>query len=127
MKKLIILIVLLCFITGCSSDKEEIVRVEMITTREVKEVIDDYKNNKNIVIIDVRTEDEYKSGHLKEAINIPVGEIESITISKDKTLIVYCRSGSRSASAAKILSGMGYKVLDMGGIINWEYDVVVED
>lgn len=127
MKKLIILIVLLCFITGCSSDKEEMVRVEMITTREVKEVIDDYKNNKNIVIIDVRTEDEYKSGHLKEAINIPVGEIESITISKDKTLIVYCRSGSRSASAAKILSGMGYKVLDMGGIINWEYDVVVED
>lgn len=127
MKKLIILIVLLCFITGCSSDEEEIVRVEMITTREVKEVIDDYKNNKNIVIIDVRTEDEYKSGHLKEAINIPVGEIESITISKDKTLIVYCRSGSRSASAAKILSGMGYKVLDMGGIINWEYDVVVED
>ena len=127
MKKLIILIVLLCFITGCSSDKEEIVRVEMITTREVKEVIDDYKNNKNIVIIDVRTEDEYNSGHLKEAINIPVGEIESITISKDKTLIVYCRSGSRSASAAKVLSGMGYKVLDMGGIINWEYDVVVED
>ena len=99
----------------------------MITTREVKEVIDNYENNKDIVIVDVRTESEYKSGHLKEAINIPVGEIESITISKDKTLIVYCRSGSRSASAAKILSGMGYKVLDMGGIMNWEYDVVVED
>lgn len=127
MKKIIILIVLLCFFTGCSSKKEEMVRVEMITTREVKEVIDNYENNKDIVIVDVRTESEYKSGHLKEAINIPVGEIESITISKDKTLIVYCRSGSRSASAAKILSGMGYKVLDMGGIMNWEYDVVVED
>ena len=99
----------------------------MITTREVKEVIDNYENNKDIVIVDVRTESEYKSGHLKEAINIPVGEIESITISKDKTLIVYCRSGSRRANAAKMLSEMGYsKVLDMGGIINWEYEVVVE-
>lgn len=127
MKKIIILIVLLCFITGCSSNKEEIARVEMITTSEVKSIIDNYDKNKDVVIIDVRTESEYKSGHLKEAVNIPVDKISSIEYDKDTKIIVYCRSGSRSANAAKMLSEMGYsKVLDMGGIINWEYEVVVE-
>lgn len=127
MKKIIILIVLLCFVTGCSSNNEEIARVEMITTSEVKSIIDNYDKNKDVVIIDVRTESEYKSGHLKEAVNIPVGEIGSIEYDKDTKIIVYCRSGSRSANAAKVLSEMGYsKVLDMGGIINWEYEVVVE-
>ncbi len=127
MKKIIILIVLLCFVTGCSSNNEEIARVEMITTSEVKSIIDNYDKNKDVVIIDVRTESEYKSGHLKEAVNIPVGEIGSIEYDKDTKIIVYCRSGSRSANAAKMLSEMGYsKVLDMGGIINWEYEVVVE-
>lgn len=128
MKKIIILIVLLCFITGCSSNKEEIARVEMITTSEVKSIIDNYDKNKDVVIIDVRTESEYKSGHLKETVNIPVSEISSIEYDKDTKIIVYCRSGSRSANAAKMLSEMGYsKVLDMGGIINWEYEVVVEE
>lgn len=127
MKKIIILIVLLCFVTGCSSNNEEIARVEMITTSEVKSIIDNYDKNKDVVIIDVRTESEYKSGHLKETVNIPVGEIGSIEYDKDTKIIVYCRSGSRSANAAKMLSEMGYsKVLDMGGIINWEYEVVVE-
>jgi len=99
----------------------------MITTSEVKSIIDNYDKNKDVVIIDVRTESEYKSGHLKEAVNIPVSEISSIEYDKDTKIIVYCRSGSRSANAAKMLSEMGYsKVLDMGGIINWEYEVVVE-
>ena len=127
MKKIIILIVLLCFVTGCSSNNEEIARVEMITTSEVKSIIDNYDKNKDVVIIDVRTESEYKSGHLKEAVNIPVGEIGSIEYDKDTKIIVYCRSGSRSANAAKMLYEIGNsKVLDMGGIINWEYEVVVE-
>ena len=100
----------------------------MITTSEVKSIIDNYDKNKDVVIIDVRTESEYKSGHLKEAVNVPVSEISSIEYDKDTKIIVYCRSGSRSANAAKMLSEMGYsKVLDMGGIINWEYEVVVEE
>lgn len=132
MKKFVILMILLClFVTGCSSNKEEdnkVVRVESITTNEVKRIIDNYDDEEDIVIIDVRTENEYNAGHLEEAINIPVGNIESIDINKDVRIVVYCRSGSRSATAASKLIELGYeKVYDMGGIQNWEYELVDED
>lgn len=131
MKKFVIFIILLCcLVTGCSSIKSEnrMVQVEKITTNEVKRIIDNYEDEDDIVIIDVRTEDEYNFGHLENAINIPVGNIESIDISKDIRVVVYCRSGSRSATAASKLKELGYeKVYDMGGIQDWEYDLVEED
>ena len=130
MKKVLILIILLCaLVTGCGEKSDEgMVKVEYITVNEVKKVIDNYDNNKDYVIIDVRTSGEYVSGHLKGAINIPVDQIGNIDISKDKKIIVYCRSGSRSNNAAIQLINLGYnKVYDMGGIINWNYDLVEED
>lgn len=68
--------------------------------------------DQNSTVIDVRTEQEYKAGHLKHSINIPYGEIkDKITEhvrDKNQKIIVYCRSGRRSDIAKKTLDEMGY-------------------
>lgn len=71
--------------------------------------------------IDVRTADEYNSGHVSEAANIPYSEIaESIsglTGDKDAPIYVYCRSGRRSGVAKETLEGLGYtQVINVGGL-----------
>jgi carboxyl-terminal processing protease len=79
------------------------------------------------VLVDVRTPAEYKEGHLKGAINIDVKD--SLTfmnkakemLPKDKTVMVYCRSGRRSADAAGKLAAEGYFVFNLeGGIVAWK-------
>jgi len=77
----------------------------------------------NSVLLDVRTPGEHARERIKGSINIPVDEIESkveeILPDKDKTIYVYCMSGSRSAMGAQILKSLGYKnVYDiMNGIM----------
>ena len=83
----------------------------------------------NAHLIDVRTTEEYESGHVSGAQNISVDQIETaIQIAvpeKTDVIIVYCRSGNRSAQASKILEDMGYKViLDAGGIIDYKGEQV---
>ena len=91
-----------------------------------KKLIDE---NKDLLILDVRDEDEYITGHAIGAILFTLSEIdESIakeTIpSYDTPLIVYCRSGKRSAQAADKLSALGYtRIYDVGGLIGWPYGV----
>jgi phage shock protein E len=67
------------------------------------------------VLIDVRTAEEYKHHHITDAINIPVQELVKTVsrVPKNKVLVVYCRSGSRSSVAADILSKHGLKVYDV--------------
>lgn len=82
------------------------------------ELVDD-----GAVLIDVRTLAEYNATHLDDAINIAVDvideQIEEKVPDKDTKIIVYCRSGSRSATAAKTLLDKGYKnVYDLGGMDN---------
>ena len=101
-------------------------KYENITAQEAKEIMD---NEENYVILDVRTLDEYNSGHIKNAILIPNDEIkqkaETILKDKNQLILVYCRSGRRSSSAAKTLAKLGYKnVKNFGGIIDWPYDIV---
>ncbi|HUX49506.1 MAG TPA: rhodanese-like domain-containing protein [Spirochaetia bacterium] len=73
-------------------------------------------------IIDVRTEDEFMDGHYPNAVNIPVNEImdraEEIG-PKDKPVVVYCESGSRSAYAAMMLKVEGFTdVTNAGGLVD---------
>lgn len=76
-------------------------------------------------LIDVREPHEFWSGHLPEANNIPLGQVNQITKkwNKDEPLYLYCRSGSRSAIAARLLKKAGYKrVYNLhGGIQAWPY------
>jgi rhodanese-related sulfurtransferase len=73
-------------------------------------------------LMDVRTPAEYEAGHIPTAVNIPVDEIGTRppTDTLDALLIVYCRSGARSASAQKVLEDLGYtNVVDFGSVSRW--------
>lgn len=103
----------------------------MIGFEDVNNIIENYSNLENTFIIDVREEDEFNQGHLINSYNIPLSKINGIEysdeINKDSKIIVYCRSGNRSKLAQEKLNELGYRnVYDMGGIINWPYDVVKE-
>ncbi len=84
-----------------------------------------------LIILDVRTQEEYDAGHIAGAILVPN---ETITTAQpdllpdlDAEILVYCRSGNRSAQAAKKLLAIGYtNVVDFGGIIDWPYEVVTD-
>lgn len=133
MKKIILAVVMVSILlTGCSSDnekeitihKQENVEVEMISVDDVKEIVDNLDEEENVVIIDVRTVQEYAEGHIAGAINLPLDIISNIDVAKDKKVIVYCRSGRRSNLAAIELIGLGYEnVYDMGGLEDWPYDL----
>ena len=96
----------------------------LCSRRKAEELIDE-----GALLIDVRSITEYNQGHIEGAINIDVQEILNVTdsliynnasISKNKKIIVYCRSGSRSNSAATKLVELGYtNVYDLGSIDNW--------
>jgi len=95
-----------------------------ISPKQAKEMME----HEDVIILDVRREDEYKSGHIKNAVLVPnetIGD-EPLKEVKDlnKKILVYCRSGRRSKDASYKLLNIGYKnVYDFGGIIDWEYDI----
>jgi phage shock protein E len=69
------------------------------------------------IILDVRTKGEYQSGHLKNSINIPVDKLEQNIkkLNKNKPIITCCASGSRSASARRLLKSNGFEQVYNGG------------
>lgn len=98
-----------------------------ITAEEAKEMMD----TQEVIILDVRTQAEYDEGHIEGALLIPNTELEdkaeTLLPDKDKTILVYCRSGNRSETASRLLVDMGYSaVYDFGGIIDWPYETVTE-
>ena len=80
------------------------------------------------IILDVRTEDEYNTGHVPKAICLPYDAISQETTSEFKTdqlILVYCRSGNRSKKACASLSDLGFtNVVDFGGIGDWTGKIV---
>lgn len=82
----------------------------------------------SVKLLDVRTPQEYAEGHIDGALNINVqsDDFQRMAVkelSKDSTILVYCRSGRRSMDAAEILTKLGYKVINLkGGIIEWRED-----
>lgn len=125
MKKILFLMVICLLITGCGSDnKMSSNSINTISVDEVKSLVDSFNDQDNLVIIDVRTNEEYKEGHIKNSINIPVDNIEKINYRKDTKIVLYCRSGNRSNQAALKLKSLGYEnIYDMGGINYWTYDL----
>lgn len=116
MKKFILIITLL-FITACTSDDS----YQTISQNKAKKMM---KEEKDYILLDVRTRDEYYNNHIDDAINIPLDELKNTTKLKDKDQIifVYCQSGNRSKQASIILSDLGYtNIYDIGGINTW-YD-----
>lgn len=93
---------------------------------EPQQLIKQIQNKELLIIIDVRTEDEYTQGHIAGAINIPYNHLlqhqDKITAYKDQQVILYCRSGRRAEIAATTLQELGFKkLIDLNGhMILWE-------
>ena len=131
----LILILTFTIITGCASKNDDENSknntshgYEQITPDEAKLLMD---SENDFIILDVRTEEEYDTEHIANAILIPDYEIkekaESILTDKDQLILVYCRSGRRSKNAASTLAMLGYtNIKEFGGIIDWKYDTITE-
>ena len=85
------------------------------------------ENEKGIVLLDVRTQEEYDEKHIPNSLLIPVDDIEKEApeklTDKNAPIFVYCRSGRRSVTASEALVKMDYtKVYNLGGIIDWPFE-----
>ena len=129
-KRFIIFFAALCLLSGCggagSTQEETVVDTfQQISQEEAKTIM---STNQNAVVLDVRTQEEYDSGHIKEAVLLPVDAITEETArevipAKDTQVLVYCRSGNRSVTASKALAQLGYtEVYEFGGINTWPYE-----
>lgn len=132
MKKLKGLIIMLLVslslfgMTACSGENGKASTYEQITAEQAKTIMD---TEKDYVIIDARTEEEFAEGHIENAILIPEYEIasraEKELPDKEQLILVYCRSGRRSKIASEELVNLGYtNVKEFGGIIDWQYGLV---
>jgi rhodanese-related sulfurtransferase len=122
--KTVVFIFLTISIIGCNNKKPSKIitengEINVVTVAEFKE------KSANQIIIDVRTPEEFESGHIEGAININVFDKTFTTklskLDKSIPIFMYCKSGGRSFSAAKKASNLGFeKIYDLqGGIINW--------
>jgi len=130
----IIMAALLLLLTACSSggqvmDGEDMVRsYTQISQDEAKQMME---QDGTQIIVDVRTQEEYDSGHIPGAICIPNESIGTEQPKElpdlDQVILIYCRSGNRSKQAAQKLFDMGYtNVYEFGGINDWTGEVVTE-
>ncbi|MGJ9457442.1 rhodanese-like domain-containing protein [Oceanobacillus sp. CF4.6] len=104
----------------------------MIVVADIKEItpteVEELMNKDNIVVIDVREDEEVAQGIIEKAKHIPLGEIPEAAseLDKNKDYILVCRSGARSMNASKYLNEQGFKVINMkGGMLKWEGEVIV--
>ena len=118
---------LLLLLTGCggnASNTSSESDYQQISQEEAKEMMD----TQDVIILDVREQDEYDSGHIPGAVLLPVGTIDEETAAevipeKDSTVLVYCRSGNRSKTASSALAELGYtNIYEFGGINTWPYE-----
>ena len=105
-----------------------------IATHEISpgEVVKKVRSNEGVILLDVRTPEEYEEVHLAGALLLPVQELSQPTLTsiglgenmKDKEIIVYCRSGARSQTAYNVMKSLGYTNIKSvaGGMIHWKED-----
>ena len=127
MRKIIILLAMVLALGGCgTAPRETMAGYQQITAEEAKGMMDMLDDE---VVLDVREQDEFDSGHIAGAVLLPVGSISEATAAevipeKDSVVLVYCRSGNRSKTASAKLVELGYtNVYEFGGIKTWPYEI----
>lgn len=141
MKQFFLLAAVICFgvavlkfytsrMTPNSAHREDIKKdagYRRLSPEEAKARLD---ANEAIILLDVRTQEEFDEGHIPGAVCLPNELITAdmpVAFDKDAEILVYCRSGRRSAEAAEKLAAMGYtNVADFGGILDWPYETTTE-
>ena len=117
MRKVLLIICALCLlISGCSEDS-----FKHLTHDEARQMI---ASNPDVIILDVRTPQEFEKKHIVNAVLLPIEDLREGDFSKipdkDATILIYCWTGRRAADSAQILVEHGYKhVYEMGGIVDW--------
>ena len=118
--KVLSLVVLFLGVTSCLKSQADGVQVLEVSKYEKK------MTQPEVQLVDVRTPEEFSEGHLENAINIDVTaddfDAKVASLDKEKPVMVYCKSGGRSAKASARLKELGFKTItDLeGGITNWK-------
>ena len=126
MKKLIPVLLSLFLLAGCAAPAEQETSYRQITMDEAITVMEE---ERDYIILDVRTPEEFSEKHIPNAVNIPnetIGTEEIPELSdKDQLILVYCRSGNRSKQASEKLAALGYtNIVEFGGINDWPGETV---
>ena len=122
MKRIVPILLSLLLLAGCGGGEKE-ASYQQINQEEAKEMMD----TQEVIILDVREQDEYDSGHIPDAVLLPVGTIDEDAAAaaipeKGSTVLVYCRSGNRSKTASSALAELGYtNIYEFGGIKTWPF------
>lgn len=126
MKRMVsIFLLILLLLTGCGNSGAPQNTYQQITQEAAKQMMD----TQTVIVLDVREQHEFDSGHIPGAVLLPVGSITAETASavipeKDSVVLVYCRSGNRSKTASAALAELGYtQIYEFGGINTWPYEV----
>lgn len=134
--KWLIMPVIFSLLAGCGAaenmtgDRQEIEADEgeyvQITQEEAKTMM----GGQDVIVVDVRTQEEYEKGHIEGAVLVPnetITDVPPEELPEDATLLIYCRSGNRSRQAAQKLAAMGYEhVYEFGGINDWPYEIITD-
>lgn len=120
---LVVLIVAIC--TGCGAAGT----YRHLTPEDAQKIID---TESDVIILDVRTPEEYAKSHIPDAVLLPVEEIRqgnfALLPDKNQKILVYCWTGRRAGEAAKILVENGYKnICEFGGLVDWNGALVGND
>ena len=140
----LVLLAAIALLTGCSKindnlnrsgiiEKEQVIiseteRKDGMYTQIDQETAKRMMDEQDVLILDVREQDEYDEGHITGAVLLSVGTISeetaaSVIPEKDTIVLVYCRSGNRSKTASQVLADLGYtQIYEFGGINTWQYE-----
>lgn len=123
-----VLLALALVLTGVTNFAPKTTGYRQVTTEEAVNIM---QTEENYVILDVRTAQEFASGHIPGAALLPNETIgtEDIPLlpDKDQLILVYCRSGNRSKQAAEKLAQLGYtNIVEFGGINSWTGEIVTQ-
>ena len=125
MKGILPVVLAILLLAGCGGEPVEQISYQQITQEAAKDMMD----QQDVIVLDVREQEEYDSGHIPGAVLLPVNAIgedsaAAVIPEKDSVVLVYCRSGNRSKTASKGLAELGYtQVYEFGGIQTWPYKI----
>lgn len=119
--------IIMVLLAGCSQTgtKQQEKSYHQIPQEQAKQMMDD---NDQLIVLDVRTKQEYEEGHIPGAVLLPLDELDetaqNVLPDKEQVILVYCRSGNRSRQASELLSKKGYSdIYEFGGIMTWPYEI----
>jgi len=121
-RRVLSVVILLLVAAGLLIPSTGYAEVIKLSSMEVKSIVDMGAETYNYMIIDIRDETSYGSGHIPGAVNIPGKDIEAKikAIPKDKNIIIYCSTGGKSTEACKKLMALGYMQVYATSFDEWK-------